>query len=142
MKRETVDIVEELVEGLELSVKINSITDNGDSTYTIETCNTSYLFPCFKFDINGVTYTVIDEVGKEFEFNVRFTIKGNVIPTVEEFTLPDLKYFHGTVIATKAELDRKQFDTDKYPMVYLLEVLRDSFKRLDRDWETISNLVT
>ena len=42
MIKETVDIVEELISQLDIVVKFKSIVDNGDGTYTIETCNTGY----------------------------------------------------------------------------------------------------
>jgi hypothetical protein len=129
--RETVDIVEDLISQLDIVVPFDTITDNGDGTYTIESCNTGYLFPCYKFDLGGVIYTVQNEVGKEFVFNERFTIKGNIIPTATELTLDALKYYHGTVIATKEELDRKELSSDKFPMAFLLEVLEDDFNNAD-----------
>jgi hypothetical protein len=131
MTKETVDIVKELISQLDIIVKFNSIVDNGDGTYTIETCNTGYLAPMYEFDIYGVKYKVLNEVGKEFEFNKRFTLKGSIIPSVEKLVLNSLKYYHGTVIATKEELSRKELSSDKFPMAYLLEVLKDDFKNKD-----------
>ena len=124
---ETVDIVKELIEELTLEVDFKTITDNGDSTYTITTCDTSYMYPCFKFVLDGVTYTVTNTVGNEFAFNEEFTISGNVVPTSTSVTLPALNYYHGTVIATKEELKLEELSSDKFPMVYLLEVLSDDF---------------
>jgi hypothetical protein len=129
--KETVDIVEDLISQLDIVVPFDTITDNGDGTYTIESCNTGYLFPCYKFDLGGVIYTVQNEVGKEFVFNERFTIKGNTIPTATELTLDALKYYHGTVIATKEELAKKELSSDKFPMAFLLEVLEDDFNNAD-----------
>ena len=131
MKRETVDIVEDLIAQLSIVVPFNSIVDNGDGSYTIESCNTGYLFPCYKFILDGVDYTVLNEVGKEFVFNSKFTIKGNVIPTATQVLLDGLKYYHGTVIATKEELARKELSSDKFPMAFLLEVLEDNFNNSD-----------
>jgi hypothetical protein len=138
MIKETVDIVEELISQLDIVVKFKSIVDNGDNTYTIETCNTGYLFPCYEFEIAGVNYKVLNEIGKDFIFNERFTIKGNIVPTVTEITLDSLKYYHGTVIATKEELARKELSSDKFPMAFLLEILEDDFNnvydaRIDRN---------
>lgn len=138
MIKETVDIVEELISQLDIIVKFKSIVDNGDGTYTIETCNTGYLFPCYEFEIAGVNYKVLNEIGKDFVFNERFTIKGNIVPTVTEITLDSLKYYHGTVIATKEELARKELSSDKFPMAFLLEILEDDFNnvfdaRIDRN---------
>ena len=131
MIKETVDIVEELISQLDIVVKFKSIVDNGDSTYTIETCNTGYLFPCYEFKIDGVDYKVLNEIGKDFIFNERFTIKGNIVPTATEITLDSLKYYHGTVIATKEELSRKELSSDKFPMAFLLEIIEDDFNNKD-----------
>ena len=131
MKRETVDIVEDLIAALKIVVPFKTITDNSDGTYTIESCNTGYLFPCYKFVLDGIDYTVLNEVGKEFVFNSKFTIKGNVIPTATQVLLDGLKYYHGTVIATKEELKRKELGSDKFPMAFLLEVLKDKFNNAD-----------
>ena len=54
MRRETVDIVEDLISQLVIIVPFNTITDNGDGTYTILSCDTGYLFPCYKFSIAGI----------------------------------------------------------------------------------------
>jgi hypothetical protein len=129
--KETVDIVKELISQLDIIVKFKSIVDNGDGTYTIETCNTGYLAPCSAFVLDAVNYEVINEVGYEFVYNEKFTIKGNIIPTATEVTLDALKYYHGTVIATKQELKKKELSSDKFPMAYLLEVLKDDFKNKD-----------
>ena len=131
MIKETVDIVEDLIAALKIVVPFKTITDNSDGTYTIESCNTGYLFPCYKFVLDGIDYTVLNEVGKEFVFNSKFTIKGNVIPTATQVLLDGLKYYHGTVIATKEELKRKELGSDKFPMAFLLEVLKDKFNNAD-----------
>ena len=131
--RETVDIIEDLVAELDLVVEFSTVVDNLDGTYTITTCNTSYLFPCSKFVLDAITYTV--QVAG-FVFNASFVIKGSVVPSATEVTLDPLKYFHGTVIATKAELDKKILSSDKFPMVYLLETLSDDF---DDDPESITD---
>jgi len=131
MTRETVDIVESLIEDLKIVVPFNTITENGDGTYTIESCHTGYLSPMYEFDIDGVNYKVLNEEGKEFVFNKRFTLKGNVVPNASKIVLDSLKYYHGTVIATKEELARKELSSDKFPMAFLLEVIEDDFDNRD-----------
>ena len=127
MIKETVDIVGELISELNIVVKFDKITDNNDSTYTIETQNTGYLFPNYEFTLSGVNYKVLNETGKEFLFNSKFTIKGNIIPSEIELVMEGLKYYHGTVIATKEELKMKELSSEKFPMAFLLEVLDDEF---------------
>lgn len=122
--KETVDIIEEFVSGVQNTVQIKSIEDLGDNLYKIVTCNTSYLFPMMEFTVDDVDYVVqLDG----FVSNKEFIIKGSQTITESVITLPPMKYFHGTVIATVQELKQKQFSKDKFPMVYLMETLRDQF---------------
>ena len=50
-RKETVDVVGELVANIDTTVKINEIIDNSDGTFTIFTCNTKYLKPLIKFTV-------------------------------------------------------------------------------------------
>lgn len=128
MRKETVDIVEDLVSFLASKVIVDSIVNNNDGTYTFSTNNTSFLSPKMKVDIGGNIYYVINTDANPFVFNSKFTLKGNVDPTgTTEVFLPSLNYLHGTAIATKGYLDRENTSEKKYPLVYLLEVLRDKF---------------
>jgi len=143
-RKETVDIVGDLVPLLDYTVDLNAVVDNADGSYTLYTCNTKYLRPCSIFTYDAVEYTVIDNLdtedldGKRFIPNEKFTVTGASLPAVGTITLDPMKYFHGTVIATANELTRKELDTDKFPMFYLLEIIRDNFNnnvedRLDRE---------
>jgi len=129
---ETVDVVGSLVASIDTSIKINSVVDNGGS-YTVKTCNTKYLRPRSTFEHNGIIYTVIDDPGFEFDPNRCFTVTGQSIITGNVIELPKMKYYYGTVIATSNELDKVKLDTNKFPMVYLLEVIRDDFNNLEED---------
>lgn len=138
MRKETVDIVEELVNFLVSKVVISSIVNNNDNTYTLFTNNTSYLAPNMVINIGVNSYKVLNNDLYPFNFNNSFTIEGSVDPsgTLEIFLGP-LKYFHGTVIDTKGVLNKINISTDKLPMIYLLEVLKDKFNndvnlRVDR----------
>lgn len=137
-RKETVDIVDELVTSLVSKVAIDSIVVNGDNTYTITTENTSYLFPNMSFDIAGTPYKVLNTTTYPFDYNSKFTIEGLVdITGTLEIVLNPLHYFHGTAIETVGELSRINISTDKFPMVYLLETVDDDFNnddnlRLDR----------
>ena len=131
----TVDIVKDLIQNLTFEVKIKSIVDNMNGTYTLETCNSQYLHPLQDVVIDGIDYKVVKE---GFESNKTITIQGALIPTVPSFTLPALKFFHGTIIATNNELQRVQFAWDKFPMAYLYEQFTDKFNAsvdsvIDRD---------
>jgi len=120
---ETVDIVESLVSQLDFTFIIDSCTDNLDGTYTLATCNTYQLqtLPNCPISIDGSSYVITEVVN-----NQSITIKGTSKPIVTEFAIPKPFYFHGTAIKTNIELSK--IDTfNKFPMVYLLEVLQDRF---------------
>ncbi len=131
MIKETVDIIQDLIKDLKIEVDLKSVTDNLDGTYTISTNNTAYLFPSYEFTYYGVNYKVLNSTGKEFKFNEEFTVEGNIAPIEGILTLEGLKYYHGTVIATKEELALKELSSDKFPMAFLLEVLDDEFNNED-----------
>ena len=132
MRKETVDIVEELVGSLISRVLVSSMVNNNDNTYTITTSNTSYLFPNTTFNIGSVTYKVLNNDTYPFMYNNSFTISGTAEPTgIISIELPRLHYFHGTAIDTVGQLSRLNLTTDKFPMVYLLEPIEDSFNNDD-----------
>lgn len=131
MVKETVDIVNDLINELEIKVNFDQVFDNLDGTYTISTKNTGYLFPTYEFQLSGVNYKVLNQAGKEFEFNNKFTVKGNAAPIGSYLIMDNIKYYHGTVIATKEELKQKELSKDKFPMAFLLEVLDDEFNNED-----------
>lgn len=128
-RKETVDIVGEFVSTVDNSLFIKTITDLGDNKWLIQSCNTSYLFPLFEFVIDDVSYKVLEE---SFMSNKSLVIESTA--TLEQgqtIILPELKYYHGTIIATKQELELVKFTKDKFPMVYLLETLSDEFNNVD-----------
>ena len=133
-RKETVDIIGNIISNMEIKIIIDNIIDNLNGTYTIETCNTAYLYPCRMIEIDGNMYMVLEGIEgeyNEFIFNEKFTIEGDVIPVVNEFILPPLTYFHGTVTETSAELDRMPDSTTYLPMVFFLEIFNEIFDNRD-----------
>jgi hypothetical protein len=122
---ETVDIIREIVEGINKTIEIDSVVDNGDGTYTLLTCKTLYIQENFPITINSNDYTVTTVVK-----NTSIVVKGDVLPTADSFDLYAPYYFHGTVIKTKNEMETKKAlngDTQLaiLPFTYLKEILRD-----------------
>ena len=117
MRRETVDIVRELVGKIPKRIVASEIVDNGDNTYTYKTCDTLYAQgTCQEVTIGGERYEVVG-----VEFCESITLKGDVLPTELEFDLYDVYYFHGVVQDTAEEWIRITDYADKTPMVYLVE---------------------
>ncbi|MFZ9893506.1 MAG: hypothetical protein ACO3FO_06995 [Candidatus Nanopelagicaceae bacterium] len=59
---------------------------------------------------------------------------------VSSFTLPTVYFFHGTVKETNITLTKRQFDTDKTPLVYLLEIFSERFNEDVDEFERVSDL--
>ncbi|RLI45313.1 hypothetical protein DRO61_10730, partial [Candidatus Bathyarchaeota archaeon] len=72
---ETVDIIREIVEGINKTIEIDSVVDNGDGTYTLLTCKTLYIQENFPITINSNDYTVTTVVK-----NTSIVVKGDVLP--------------------------------------------------------------
>jgi len=136
MREETVDIVKSLVDSMSFTMTISSIIDNGDGTYTLNSCNTYYLQECFKVVYEGVSWTITN-VDKNVSITIKPVLGTPPIPTTLELNVYDPYYFHGTVIQTNLELEQISNSSLKTPMIYLLEVLEDTFfnddNRLERE---------
>jgi hypothetical protein len=59
---------------------------------------------------------------------------------VSSFTLPTVHFFHGTVKETNITLTKRQFDTQKTPLVYLLEIFSERFNEDVDEFERVSDL--
>jgi len=67
---ETVDIIRDLVASLQLKIIVDSVTDNANGTYTIETCNTRHIQSGMSFSVSSVDYVVTSFV-RDVSFTVR-----------------------------------------------------------------------
>ena len=141
MRKETVDIVSDLVDGVNKTFTATSIIDLGSGLYQFLTTDTMYLQPleggnpCFKLLIDGNEY-YITEVIKD----TSITVSGEVLPTSLSFNIYSPFYFHGTILATKSETDKIYDAVDKTPMIFLLETIRDEFKSVEERSERTSSL--
>jgi len=118
-RAQTVDIIRSLVTLMGVTVLIDTITDNGNDTYTLETENTYWIQPSFTVTIDSEDYTVVSVVR-----NTSFIISGTNLPTVASFNIAAPSYFHGTLIQTKLEILDQDIKTIT-PMIYCLEELVD-----------------
>jgi hypothetical protein len=128
MKPAFYKIIETWISLLPNEFNVLSYVDNLDGTHTIEVCNPLWAtFSCVEtIHNNGNGYIVksIAENGDNFDIIVEgsFAIDLNV-PT----TLDKPYFYHGTLSAVKSELKEKPDMWDKLPMIYLYEVIRESF---------------
>ena len=122
MRKETVDIIGDLVGAINLTFTIYTTIDNGGNSYTLGTCNTLHLQTGFTITINAVNY-VITEVHK----NVSITITGDVLPTEDSFEVYPPFYHHGTIISSAGELAKESNSSNKTPLIFLHETITDKF---------------
>ena len=123
---ETVDIINTIVSGINKTFTAKNIVDNGDGTYTLNTCDTLYLQEKFILSIDSIDY-LIETIGRDSFIK----ISGPTLPTLLTFEIYSAHYFHGTVIKTKNEIEVVR-DMDGngqlaiVPFIYLKEILSDT----------------
>lgn len=127
---ETYSLLEPIINAIDNSMMIDTIIDNLDGTYKLEMCFTKWLTIGSNIVIDGEDYKVID-----FEYNDWIKVEGLVLPTIYGFEI-DLPFkFRGTIIATSEELNNINLSWNKFPMIYLHEIVRERFN--DNEEETI-----
>jgi hypothetical protein len=122
MRKETVDIIEDLLGQIDLTINIDECIDNGDGTYTIKTCNTRHLQECKDIHIDGRKYRIVS-----LEKDASIKLKGRRKPEVDSFQAYSPKYFHGKAIDTNAELSMVDDKDEITPLVYFTEIYTDRF---------------
>lgn len=123
MRKETVDIIKEIVESLSTDVVVDAVTSNPDGTFTLETKCTWWLSLQSPIVIDGNPFLVED-----FVFNTSLTVKPNggaFTPIAGSWNIPAPKWLNGTLKMAQNEVDAIDDKTELCPFVYLFEVLRD-----------------
>lgn len=116
--RLTVDILEDFINSLSLSGSVISFSDDGTNT-TIEVAKTYHARERMTLDIDGTGYRIVSFVN-----NTSITVAG-MIADPKVYTVPNPFYFHGTPIMTNANHIKGAKDSDKVPMIYLYEILKE-----------------
>lgn len=108
--------LEPIFAGMNKTIFITSIVTAG-IVHTLFTCNTLWLqFNKNKTDIviGGDTYTVT-----AIDYNISITVTHPTItPTVTQFDIAPLFFFHGTIKATNSELALVPLSWEKLPLAY------------------------
>jgi len=131
----TVDQIEDIVAKMTPTVTIESVTDNGDGTQTLEICNTYWLRKYMTVTIDGNDYEILSFVG-----DTSITISSSPLVTVSSFVLTAPYYFHGTPIQINSEWCVQKEDSNKYPCVYLVEALTETFYNEEDSRDKDSNI--
>jgi len=125
--RDITQKVQETINKLSRTVKIDLITDLGDGIYRLDSCCTYWLRPCKTITIDGNDYKI-----QSFVQNESLTVKGDILPTASSFTITPPFYKHGTPMATNNELFHVDND-QQLPLVWLLEILTQSIFRAEEN---------
>jgi hypothetical protein len=102
-------------------VKVKSYADNGDGTFTLEVCDSSYLRTGSRFSFAGNDYKVVSFVN-----NTTLVIQGDVV-LEGSFTLNPPLFITDTPQGANNELQLKNGDLDRHPFVWLLENFPTTF---------------
>lgn len=135
-RKETVQVIGELIDAWQLPVKIKSVVDNANGTYTLSVDKTYYLQAGKrrKITINAIDYTVV-----EVENNCTIKLKGSVLPIIGTIILPPPFYFNGTILQTNTELKKEPNLWDKTPMIYLKRPFEETLDAKDLADTDIAN---
>lgn len=119
---QTVDFIEDIVSEMTPTITIDSVVDNGDGTQTLTMCDTYWIRKYLKVTIDGTEYEV-----SSFVKDTSITIPSATLVTASSFTLTAPYYFHGSPMQVNNEHLAIKNDDNKYPLVYLVEALTDSY---------------
>ncbi len=116
----TVDILEDFIASLSLSGDVLSHSDDGTNT-TINVAKTYHARRRMQVNIDGTDYEIVSVVN-----NQSIEVVG-VIADPVNYVVPNPFYFHGTPVMTNSHINGAA-SSDKVPMIYLYEILKERDK--------------
>lgn len=122
VRTQTHKLLETIFATIDRTVYVTSYTDNEDGSYTIETCDTKWLYLGRTITIGELDYVVTDLV-----VNESITVTGTELPEALTFELFPFYFIHGTIIAAMIQLNAEQYNWNKYPVAYLHQITREKF---------------
>jgi hypothetical protein len=126
--QQTYDRLIPIINMIDNNVTCQSVTDNGDDTYTFLCSKTKWSLSGFEISILGNDYTITNVV-----YNTSITIRGTVLPVALTFNLYVPIFKHGTIKVVASELNKVTDYKERLPLIYLKEqtVERLHFDRFD-----------
>jgi hypothetical protein len=113
-----IKILDEVLQGVSLTVNISAIVDNGGGSYTLTVDNTYYLNKLSTITIDAVEYTVTD-----FTINTELVVSGDSLPTATSFTINQPLFLYGNPQMVSAEIVKRQDNnTLTYPYIWAVEI--------------------
>ena len=133
-KTDIIDYLNSVLTAVNKTVTIKATTNPSAGVYTITVDDVKWIQPSIVLSIGSNNYTVSSISG------CVITLSGSAAIVVSSFTLPTVHFFHGTVKETNITLTKRQFDTQKTPLVYLLEIFSERFNEDVDEFERVSDL--
>jgi hypothetical protein len=140
--KKTSELIEAIVSTISKVLVIKTVTDNNDGTYTLDTidendiCSTKWATLNRVVTIDSEDYKIVDLLPNKW-----IKVSGAVLPVAgTSFNLYNFFYTHGTILEQNKQLTNIVKSTDKTPMIFLHESIRERFNNdfestIDRDSE-------
>ena len=128
----TVNILDDFIQTLPLSGLVLCF-DNVNNTTIVRVPNIYYLRAKLSVILDGISYEVI---AVNHDKNT-FTVNGTLSPTT--YLIPAPFYFHGTPTATSNHISKLK-NNEKYPFIFLPEILTEEEQNIDSSIERITSL--
>lgn len=116
MKRNPIDIIQEVVSRIVTTITPIDIFVNVDGTWTVTTCDPSYATLLVK--LNGYQILSITPNGNRFDLIIKEEVSGTL-------NLDPPRYYHGTAVDTNQKMQSIETKPTRplaYPMIYFPEV--------------------
>lgn len=123
------DILQQFIEGMDFSSPIASI-----SGAVVEVEDVFHARDKSKVLLDLVEYTVLSV---DYNLN-KLTLTAPVAGSPSTYSIASPKFFHGTPYATNSQLSKMKAP-DKVPMVYLMEILRETGQAEDSKFGTVAD---
>jgi len=119
--QQTYDKLVPIFNMMDKGVICQSVTDNGDGTYTFACNRTRWACKGYDITILGIDYTITNVV-----YNTSITVSGASLPNVLTFDLYAGFFKHGTLRVVASELTKVPSYKDKLPLVFQHEATNEN----------------
>jgi hypothetical protein len=120
IRKQTRQILELVIPTIYKTFEGLILTDNGNDSYTLTTCNTLWLTTGSVFTTDATEFTVTDLVPNE---SITFT--GAIEPVTLDFDISEPFFWWGKMKSVNTELSMLTNASDKLPMIYLHQVNKE-----------------
>jgi len=120
--KETFEYIDLISQTIDKTIKIKSVVVNLDNTIDLQVNKTLWLTVSNRpIVIDNVEYKI-----KSIVNNALIKLEPNLTPvTATDFQAYDFYFWHGTIVEVNVELNKITASLDKFPMLYLVEVLEE-----------------